>query len=283
MIIDAHQHFWQLERGDYGWLTPDLAPLYRDFMPEDLAPLLQRHGVDATILVQAAPTPAETEFLLEIAKNTPFVLGVVGWTDFAAPSAASDIRRLAKHPKLVGLRPMIQDIADDDWMLRADLAPAFEAMIQHDLSFDALVLPRQLSQLRQLLSRYPDLRTVIDHGAKPDISGGQFEDWANDMAIISKESRAFCKLSGLLTEAGKDWTRTDLAPYAAHLFDQFGPDRLVWGSDWPVLNMAASYGTWSDLARSFLPNERARDAVFGLNAVALYRISESQLTNDIAP
>ncbi|MFB1025257.1 MAG: amidohydrolase family protein, partial [Octadecabacter sp.] len=232
MIIDAHQHFLQLERGDYGWLTPDLASLYRDFMPDDLAPHLLQHDIDGTILVQAAPTPAETEFLLDIADKTSFVLGVVGWTDFAAKSAASDIARLAKHPKLVGLRPMIQDITDDDWMLRFDLTPAF----------DALVLPRHLSQLRKLLSRHPNLRTVIDHGAKPDISGGQLDDWANDIAVIAKESRAYCKLSGLLTEAGKDWTITDFAPYVAHLLEHFGPERLVWGSDWPVLTMAASYG-----------------------------------------
>jgi L-fuconolactonase len=275
MIIDAHQHFLQLERGDYGWLTPDLASLYRDFMPDDLAPHLLQHDIDGTILVQAAPTPAETEFLLDIADKTSFVLGVVGWTDFAAKSAASDIARLAKHPKLVGIRPMIQDIADDDWMLRSDLTPAFEAMIQCDLTFDALVLPRHLSQLRKLLSRHPSLRTVIDHGAKPDISGGQFDDWANDIAVIAKESRAYCKLSGLLTGAGKDWTITDFAPYVAHLLEHFGPERLVWGSDWPVLTMAASYGIWIEVTASLIPDERAREAILGLNAGELYRLSET--------
>ena len=156
MIIDAHQHFWQLARGDYGWLTPELKPLYRDFMPDDLTPHLAQHEIDGTILVQAAPTVAETEFLLGIADATPFVLGVVGWTDFAAPSAAKDIAHVAQYPKLVGLRPMIQDIADDDWMLRAELAPAFEAMIDADLTFDALVLPRHLPNLRRILSRYPE-------------------------------------------------------------------------------------------------------------------------------
>ena len=144
MIIDAHQHFWQPARGDYGWLKPDLTTLYRDFMPDDLKPVLHRNQVAGTILVQAAPTMAETEFLLRLADETPFVLGVVGWVDFSAPSAAEDIARLAAHSKLVGLRPMIQDIPDDDWMLRADLTPAFEAMIAQDLTFDALVLPRHL-------------------------------------------------------------------------------------------------------------------------------------------
>lgn len=274
MIIDAHQHFWQVERGDYGWLTPDLEPLYRDFMPDDLAPHLHQLGVEGTILVQAAPTSAETEFLLDIAEKTPFVLGVVGWIDFTAASAADDIARLAQHPRLVGLRPMIQDIVDDDWMLRPELAPAFEAMIKADLTFDALVLPRHLPKLRHLLSRHPNLRTVIDHAAKPEVSDGRFDDWANDIAIIAKESSAFCKLSGLLTEAGKDWTTSDLAPYISHVLDHFGRQALVWGSDWPVLTTAADYGKWMEVAKSFIPNERDRAAIFGSNAVELYRISE---------
>ena len=272
MIIDAHQHFWQLERGDYSWLTPELKLLYRDFMPDDLAPHLHQQRIDGTILVQAAPTPAETQFLLEIADKTPFVLGVVGWTDFAAPSAAEDIARLAQHPKLVGLRPMIQDIADDDWMLRPALAPAFEAMIQADLTFDALVIPRHLSRLRQLLSRHPKLRTVIDHAAKPDIAGGQFDEWAKDIAAIAKESGAFCKLSGLLTEAGSDWTEPEVAPYIAHVLGQFGSERLVWGSDWPVLTLVSNYGKWIELARSLIPTEPARSRIFGSNAMRLYRL-----------
>lgn len=273
MKIDAHQHFWQLDRGDYGWLTPELKSLYRDFMPDDLSPHLQRAGIDGTILVQAAPTIAETDFLLEIATQTPFVLGVVGWVDFSAPSVAKDIARLAAHPKLVGLRPMIQDIADDDWMLRPNLAPAFEAMIAADLTFDALVLPRHLPRLSQLLLRYPDLRTVVNHGAKPNISGGKFDTWAEDIAAIASGSRAYCKLSGMLTEASEDWKATDVVPFAAHLTKHFGPERLVWGSDWPVLTLAASYETWFDLAATFINDGRAREAIFGANAVELYKLA----------
>jgi L-fuconolactonase len=275
MIIDAHQHFWQLDRGDYGWLTLEATKLYRDFMPDDLAPHLSQYGIDGTILVQAAPTIAETGFLLETAARTPFVLGVVGWVDFAAASAANDIARLAEHPKLVGLRPMIQDIPDDDWMLRPDLTPAFDAMIQHDLTFDALVLPRHLPQLSQLLSRHPKLRSVIDHGAKPEVSGRKFETWANDIAAIANESGVYCKLSGLLTEAGEEWNASDIAPYVAHLFENFGSKRLVWGSDWPVLTLASSYQIWFDLALEFMPNERAKEAVFGSNALDLYRLTDA--------
>jgi len=270
MIIDAHQHFWQLARGDYAWLTPELKVLYRDFMPDDLAPYLSQHGIEGTILVQAAPTVAETEFMLDIADQTPFVLGVVGWVDFEASAAADDIARLAQNPKLIGLRPMIQDIADDDWMLRDDLTPAFEAMIKANLTFDALVLPRHLPRLRRLLSRHPKLRTVIDHGAKPEIANGAFEGWANDIACLANETSAYCKLSGLLTEAGDNWTPSDVAPYVEHLLNSFGSQRLVWGSDWPVLTIAGDYGTWIDLASFFIPNERERESIFGSNAFEVY-------------
>ena len=144
MQIDAHQHFWRIDRGDYGWLTPDLAVIYRDFLPADLTPILARHGIAKTILVQAAPTVAETEFMLALAASTPFVAGVVGWVDFTAPNARTVIARLAADANLVGLRPMVHDIADDAWLLRPDLAPAITAMIEHDLVFDALVKPRHL-------------------------------------------------------------------------------------------------------------------------------------------
>lgn len=275
MIIDAHQHFWQLARGDYGWLTPELATLYRDFLPTDLEPHLRQAGVDGTVLVQAAPTLAETEFLLEIAEKTPFVLGVVGWVDLEARTAPTDITRLAAHPKLVGLRPMIQDIPDDEWMLRTDLAPAFEAMIEANLVFDALVLPRHLVHLRELLTRYPHMRTVIDHGAKPNIAGKAFDKWASEIASIANESTAYCKVSGLLTEAGDDYKATNVEPYVSHLQKTFGTNRLVWGSDWPVLNLAANYETWIEMARSFIPNQQDRHAIFGANAVELYGLSTS--------
>ncbi len=171
-MIDAHQHFWRIARGDYGWLTPALAAIYRDFGPADLAPILARHGIDATILVQAAPTVAETRFLLDLAGETPFVAGVVGWAPFAAADAADRIARLAEEPKLVGLRPMVQDEADDDWLIRPALGPAFDAMIAHGLVFDALVLPRHLPRLLRVLERHPDLVVVVDHGAKPRIRDG---------------------------------------------------------------------------------------------------------------
>jgi L-fuconolactonase len=165
--IDAHQHFWRIARGDYPWLTPALQPLYRDFGPEDLAPLLKAAGVDATVLVQAAPTAAETCFMLEIAETTDWVAGVVGWVHFEAPSAPDDIHRLAERPKLVGLRPMIQDIPDDDWVLRPTLDAAFAALDESGLVFDALVLPRHLKNLLARLEKHPDLRVVSTIAPSP--------------------------------------------------------------------------------------------------------------------
>lgn len=276
MRIDAHQHFWTVARGDYFWLTPELEPLYRDFGAADLMPLMQQSGIGATILVQAAPTLGETRFMLEIADENPWVAGVVGWVDFESPSATDDIAMLAENPKLVGIRPMIQDIPDDDWMLRPDLDPAFLALEESGLVFDALVFPRHLKNLSKRLAQHPKLHVVIDHCAKPRIAEGLFESWAEDMARLATETHAYCKVSGLVTEAGKDWQVNDLKPYFDHVAEQFGTSRLVWGSDWPVATLAASYGAWAEAAETLAADfsGREREALFGGNAVSLYGLGE---------
>ena len=272
--IDAHQHFWSLARGDYGWLTPEMEPIYRDFMPGDLKPVLAGAGIDGTILVQAAPTVAETEFMLGLAREEPFIRGVVGWVDFEDPSAPDEIARLARQSALVGLRPMIQDIDQDNWMLGERLVPAFDALIVADLTFDALTLPRHLPALRELLARHPNMRTVIDHGSKPMIRNGILDGWDKYMAALATETSAFCKLSGLVTEARADWTVDDLRPYVDHLLDTFGPDRLVWGSDWPVCTLASSYGRWTEVTGELLSGlaEDERSAILGGNAARAYRM-----------
>jgi L-fuconolactonase len=277
MRVDAHQHFWKVSRGDYGWLTPEAFPaLYRDYLPQDLAPDLATAAIDRTILVQGAQTIAETEFLLDVAAATPFVAGVVGWTDLAAPDAPEQIERLAAPGRLVGLRPMLQDLADDAWILHADLAPAIRAMQRLGLRFDALVHPRHLPNLRRFIERFPALPVVIDHGAKPDIARGEIDVWARDMRTIAASGPVVCKLSGLATEAGPDWTAATLQPYVEVLLEVFGPDRLMWGSDWPVLNVAGSYAGWLEAAGSLTAHLSAdeRDAVFGGTAVRFYGIVE---------
>lgn len=274
MKIDAHQHFWALDRGDYGWLTPDLAPIYRDFGPEDLAPLLKDAGIGGTVLVQAAPTEAETDYMLSLADADAAIKGVVGWVDFDSPDAPDRIAERAGQKKLVGLRPMIQDIADPDWMLSPHLTPAFGAMAQHGLVFDALTLPKHLKNLARLLARHPDLPCVIDHGSKPDIATGALDAWAADMAHLAATTNARVKLSGLVTEAATDWRTDDLRPYTDHIIAQFGPTRVIWGSDWPVATLASTYGRWWDTTQTLLSDLPAHDkaAILGLNAIEFYTL-----------
>ena len=272
--VDSHVHLWALARGDYGWLTPDLAPLYRDFGRTDLAPLIAAAAIDAVVLVQAAPSEAETRYLLAEASRDQCVAGVVGWVDMAAHDARSRIAVLAEDKRLKGIRPMIHDIPEIDWMLRPELAPAFRALIDHDLAFDALVRPAHLTPLRRLVDRHPDLRVVIDHGAKPDIVGGQFDDWAVAMTGFASDTPVFCKLSGLVTESGADWTENRLRPYVDHLVDAFSPSRLLWGSDWPVVTLAASYDSWWSTANRLLAglDQHGRDRIFGGSAAEFYRL-----------
>lgn len=274
MRIDAHQHFWRLARGDYGWLTPEKVTLYQDFEPSDLVPFLAANKIDGTVLVQAAPTPAETAFMLSLAEANAFILGVVGWVDFESPDAAPMIRNLAARPKLVGLRPMIQSISDVDWMLAPALTPAFEAMIDANLALDALTLPKHLPNLRRLLARHPRLRVVIDHGSKPDIAGGEFNSWSDDMLLIATQTTAQVKLSGLATESGPDWSVGTLKPYVDFLLEHFGPERLIWGSDWPVCTLTSTYGAWCEATNQLLDGLDAaeRAQIWGGNATRLYNL-----------
>lgn len=277
MKIDAHQHFWSVARGDYSWLKPDLVELYRDFLPQDLRSALKTNGIGGTVLVQAASTTAETDYMLSLANSHTFILGVVGWVDFNDADAGAQIARFAAHPKLVGLRPMIQDIADPDWMLLPVLTPAFEVMIETGLVFDALTLPQHLPNLLTLLTRHPALRVVIDHGSKPDIAAGNFDDWSMNMSRLASETSAFVKLSGLVNEAGPDWSVASLKPYVDYLLTQFGPARLIWGSDWPVCTMVSTYDAWWQATQQLLDHLDGadHDAILGGNAARLYKLKET--------
>ncbi len=243
--IDAHHHVWSLARGDYGWLTPDLAPIHRDYALADLAPLREQAGVAATVLVQAAPTVAETQFLLDVAERSDGVVkGVVGWVDFAAPDAIPTLNRLARNPLLKGVRPMLQDMGDDAWILRTEVARTLAALPRLGLRFDALVRPGQLPALLTMLDRHPDLAVVIDHAAKPDIANNMWEPWTRLMRAAADNPRVRCKISGLVTEAGPGWTIDMLRPYFDFLAQVYGPQKLMWGSDWPVVNLAGTYQSW---------------------------------------
>lgn len=276
MRIDAHQHFWQLAARHGGWPPPELAAIHRDFTPADLQPLLAAHGIDATVLVQSLPDEADTRFMLDLAARHPFIGAVVGWTDLKAPDAPARIAALAAHPKLRGLRPMLQSQGDDAWIDDPALDPAIEAMLRHGLAFDALVLPRHLPALRAFALRHPRLPIVIDHIAKPAIADGAPGPWLADIAGLAALPQVHCKLSGLVTEAGPCWSVERLRPYAAHVLAAFGPARVMWGSDWPVLDLAADYGTWLAASAALLAHldEPARQAILGLNAQRFYRIGQ---------
>jgi L-fuconolactonase len=270
--VDAHHHVWRLDRGDYAWLTPDL-PIHRDYSLQDLQPFLG--DITATVLVQAAPTEAETHFLLQVARGSDgLVRGVVGWVDLAAPDATARIAALADNPLLKGLRPMLHDIPDPTWILRPDIQPALAEIAARGLVFDALIRPGHLPVVLELAQRHPTLRIVIDHAAKPDIAAAAWQPWATDIARVAHETQAVCKLSGLVTEASPNWRIADLHRYIAHLIEVFGPERLLWGSDWPVVELAGGYARWCDATLELLRHlsEPEHDAILGGNAASVYRL-----------
>ena len=270
MRIDAHHHVWTIARGDYRWLSPEL-PIARDYGLDDLRPLLG--DITTTVLVQAADSEAETAFMLDVARRSAgLVRGVVGWTDLSAPEAPARIAALAGEPLLKGLRPMLQDIEDTEYILRPAVQPALAAMARHGLRFDALVKPRHLPVIGELARRHPELAVVIDHAAKPDIANGHFQPWANHMARLARETPWCCKLSGLVTEAKADWQVDDLRPYVDHLLKTFGPERLMWGSDWPVVTLASNYRRWREAAMTLVPAD-AHEAVFGGTATRFYGLA----------
>ena len=275
--IDAHQHFWKLERGDYRCLTPDLRPLRRDFLPQHLRPLLRRAGVRKTVLVQAADSLAETRYLLSLADQEDFIAAVVGWVDMEDAATPMLLAELAENTCLVGVRPMIQDIAEIDWMLSPRLQPAFAALQRLGLTLDALVKPIHLDNLLILLRRHPGLAVVIDHAAKPEIANGGNGRWRVRMRELAALDNCYCKLSGLLTEAGDNAQPAQIQPYVEFLLECFGSRKLMWGSDWPVLNLAGSYQGWRRMCEGFIARLSAADQkrIFGGTAEAFYGLDGS--------
>ena len=278
--IDAHQHYWSLQRGDYGWLTPRETALYRDFTPEHLSRELAQCSVHATVLVQAAPTEAESRFLLDLARRHPSIAGVVGWVDFEALDVAERIGNLVREGQgmLKGLRPMVQDISDPAWLDRPSLDAAFQAMIQHDLTFDALVTPKHLGALLRRVRRHRELRATLDHAGKPDMTAANLGAWATQIEKLASDTQVCCKLSGLLTQAHQGAGIEELDAVAAHVFDCFGVDRVMWGSDWPVVTSRASYREWLEMSLQLVHRHAAggEEAIFGANAARFYRLEVAE-------
>jgi L-fuconolactonase len=283
--VDAHQHYWEPRRGDYAWMPPDDPVLARRYAPADLAPDLVAAGVDCTVLVQAAATVEETEYMLGLADATPSVAAVVGWIDFEDRDHLRQLGRLKRHPKFVGVRPMIQDVPDVDWMLRDDVQWAYAALVDLDLTFDALGFSRHLANFLTILKRYPRLRAVVDHCMKPQIrhhgtAHQELTFWAEGLGRIAAETGACCKLSGLVTEAEADWREPDLAPYVAAVLRAFGAERVMWGSDWPVCRLRATYAAWHGTARSLCAglSQDEQAQIFGGTAQRFYRLAATPAT-----
>lgn len=276
MRIDAHQHYWKIDRGDYGWITPEIPVLYRDFLPADLAPHLKAHRLDGTIVVQAAPTYEETEFILSLADAEETILGVVGWLDLFDPDHRTHYERFRRHPKFVGFRIMIQEMPDANRILEPVFVEALKRYADEGVTVDLLVRCHQLEPLIRLLEQIPHLRGVLNHIGKPRIKSGELEPWLSHIREVARFPHVTCKLSGMVTEADhRNWKPEHFRTYIRHVLDLFGPDRVLFGSDWPVCLMAAEYDEVIGVLTDALPedwgdSERAK--LFGLNAREVYRL-----------
>jgi len=277
LVMDSHQHFWDLSRFDYYWMPPGQNVLRRNYLPSDMLPLLRHNGVDRTVLVQAHQSPGEADFLLELADANPFIAGVVAWADLTAPDVGRVLERLARHPKVVGIRHIVEDEREDDWLLRPHAIRGLRELSRTRLAYDVLVKPRHMPSVPRLAEKVPELRMVVDHIAKPFIRERRTEPWATDMAAIAAIPGVCCKVSGLVTEADHTrWTVEDLKPYVHRVVELFGFDRLMFGSDWPVCLLASSYTRVFRAALEAIgpvsAEERAR--FLGRNARAFYRLPE---------
>ncbi len=273
MKIDAHQHFWHYDPAEYSWIGAGMEVLKRDHLPGDLAPLLHAAGLDGSVAVQARQSVEETRWLLELAAREPAIKGVVGWVDLRSADAGRDLERLVVDAKLRGVRHVVQDEPDDEFMLRPDFLRGLSVLAEFGLSYDLLVFPRQLPAACRVVERLPQQRFVVDHIAKPLIREGRLEPWATDLRRLAALPNVMCKVSGLVTEASwQGWRAEDFAPYLDVVFEAFGPGRIMFGSDWPVCTLAAGYqqvvGLVAGYVASLPPAEQA--GVWGSNAVRFY-------------
>ncbi|MCC7024796.1 MAG: amidohydrolase family protein [Thermomicrobiales bacterium] len=280
-VVDAHHHFWMPGRYDYYWMAgPELEPIRRPFGPGDLKPLLDAAGVDATVLVQTVPSVEETREFLRIAEETPFVAGVVGWVDLTDPDVGEMLAGLQASPegsRLVGIRHQVHDEADADWLLRPEVQRGLAAVRDAELAYDILIRPRELPAAIATARAFPDLRLVVDHLAKPSIASGEIAPWATQMRAFGDMPHVSCKLSGMITEADwNGWTVDDLRPYVQTVMEIFGPERVMYGSDWPVCLLAGDYASVKHALEEALPalTEAQRVQVFGGNAIEFYRLGD---------
>ena len=276
MMIDAHQHYWRLDRGDYGWLTPSSGSLlYQDYMPDLLKDELHYNGFQGTIVVQAAPTMEETTFLLQLCDKEETLMGVVGWLDINASDFEQHYLRFRSHPRFVGIRPTFPDISDGEWGDHKQLIHNLSILAEDDCPVDLLVRPPGLARMAKLLSYVPNLPAVVDHLGKPDLSGKSDQLWADGLRAIAKFERTSCKVSGLATEGefGNRRSAQVIQPYIQHAIQEFGSSRLMFGSDWPICLQAGRFTEMRSMIEEALSHYLSTEEierVFGHNAVRIY-------------
>lgn len=273
MRIDSHQHFWEYDAEEYAWTGGPDSPISRSFGPDELAPLLRANGFDGCVAVQARQSLVENDYLLELADRHDFIKGVVGWVDLRAPDVDEQLARYAAHPKFKGVRHIVQGEPDDAFLLREDFGRGIAALERYGLTYDILIYHRHLPYAIEFAKRFPKQKFVLDHIAKPDIKNGVVSPWAERIRELAGCENVSCKVSGMVTEADVSaWKKEDFAPYLETVFDAFGPDRLMIGSDWPVCLLGAAYGEAMDIVRPFLDRlaEADREKVLGGNCAAFY-------------
>jgi L-fuconolactonase len=274
MKIDAHQHFWKYDPVKDSWIDENMKALRRDFLPKDLAPILEKNGVNGCIAVQADQSEHETEFLLSLTKNNSFIKGVVGWVDLRADNIEERLTHYSSNNLLKGIRHIVQ-AESDDFMLSKKFQYGISLLTQFGLTYDILVLPPQLPATIQFVNKFPSQKFVIDHMAKPNIKKGEMVAWKNNMEELAKSPNIYCKISGLVTEADwKNWKKEDFSPYLDLIFKSFGTNRIMFGSDWPVCKLAAEYPQQLDIIASYISSFSIEDKnkIMGENTIRFYNI-----------
>ena len=276
MNLDSHQHFWNYKPAHQVWMTDAMAVLRRDYLPDELAPLLETSGCAGTIAVQARQMVEETQWLLQLADAHPFIRGVVGWVDLCSPALPAQLAKFAPHPKLVGVRHVVHDEPDDQFMLRPDFRRGLAHLREFDLTYDLLLFPKHLPVAAQLVAEFPDQPFVLDHLGKPAIREGQLSPWREDLQRLAELPNVFCKLSGMVTEAQwKQWRPEDFHPYLDSVLAAFGPERVMIGSDWPVCTLSGDYASTMNIVQDYVPQfaPAVRAGILGGTCARFYHLN----------